>query len=979
MLKFRFTYLMLVSLLGLTACSGEDDRSTGSPEPTPEPRTRVVFSPGTAELPVPSDIQFASQDPIDGTMSAGNDPTNPVVSGIDALDGNSVLAPFDIKFDGALDDTQTLDANSFIAVEGGVIPNPAQNVFLLPLVFPSGDALNQAKINGSSVEVPTFSLAAQYAAAAAAGDVATLAALAQPTVRAELISLDGGTNNVLRINPLRPLQPKTKYLVVLTDISDATGEPVLPSAPYEILSDPTQGSPIRSLGNSVKAWENLAAGYFGFKQTVYTQGSLPFAAPSVDDIIFSMTFTTGGTTDVLQAVAAPETFFEASLTTQYKKDAIIKLVSGAYSVQGTVTTADPSDTDTAIAATMNGLLTSADSPLYNAAIAGAIGAGAEYATIAASGASAVHIMQRAAAEAAVAANNAGAVAQGTVSAIVQGIATSIGQEMLPTSAVFPVPAARATSFYRSDSLPAISPAFSAPSILHQGQITLPYYQGAPAATDGSPLVTSKWDANETIGMAVDPTGATPATSKVTYRYPFPTKKADVTIPLIVVTPDTTTYAGVGLSKPANGWPVIIFVHGITGDRSTALPMANALANACIAVDAGGNPTGLKPGVPCYATIAIDQPLHGVAPAAGVISPDLPPLEGSIVPALRSVSDPDFTIVPNVGDNSPAADLTERHFDFTAPASPGAPPIAMDYDAETGSSGSLFINLTNFENARDNLRQMTVDLLNLNASLANIDLDDDAETTDLDVANVYFIGHSLGAINGLPFVAINNSAAVQNSAFSDLPRVKAAVGLKTGGGIPRLLTNSNNFAPTILGGLAQASSELQQGRSGLETYLNVFQGVLDSTDVMNFAAMLSDANSATGILLTEVIGDEVAENPADQTIPNSADEYWPHGSPLVMTVPTTGFVIDQFPAPLAGTEPLIAQFGAIPTASVSAESDGDAEVIVTRFTDGNHRTPISADPPPVFFEMVSEIVGFFVRDGVVTESLITNTDVVETIE
>ncbi len=965
MLKLRFSSFLLASALGLSACGGDSPTISND---APINRTAVIFSPSTAELPVPSDLQFKAEEAKDGTMYAGVDPANPVITGIDALDGNSVLAPFDIAFDAPLNSAQTLSAANFIGSGASVIPNSGQNVFLLPLAYPSGDGLLQASIGGSSVEVPTFAEALAYQTAAATADVSTLNALAQPTARAEIISLDGGTNNILRITPLKPLQPKTKYLVVLTEIEDRNGVNTVASEAYNFLkgedTDTTEFAleALLSLRSAIQNWETLAAGYFNFMQTVFDTVGVSATAPSAEDIIFSMTFTTGGTTDVLKYIAAPEAFFEDSLRAGYKKDAIVKLVSGVYSLDGTTTSTDI--TDGVISATINGYLTtnSPSNPLYSESIAGAIAQSAGYSTIA-TDATAAYIMQRAAAEASIAVNDTGgaisATAVGTVQAILAGEAASD---------VFPVPAPRTTNFYRKDLASDLNPLLAAPAMIYQGEITLPYYQTEPTdqqdngTQDFTPVKTSSWQADTTIG------GITPPSNMITYRYPFPFKQSDVIIPVLVTTPHEATLAAFGYTKPTEGWPVIIYVHGITTDRSTSLPMANALAFACIARDESGAPTGLS-GAPCFATIAIDQPLHGVAPAAGPEG-----LEGSIVPGLYSVRDPENTVPTNIGGGPTTDTLRERHFDLTADAATNPVPMVYTDGSEDGISGSLFINLTSFTTSRDNLRQMAVDLLNLNASLDSIDLDDDGTANDLDPANVYFIGHSLGAINGLPFVAINNSPQVQAGAFTSQPKVKAAAGLMTGGGIPRILANSQSFAPSVLGGLAAASDSLTQGNSGLEAYLGVLQGVLDSADLMNFAASLSDANASTGILLTEVIGDGTVENPADQTIPNAADLSL-GTAPLNTTVSTTGLVINGFPAPLAGTEPLIAQFGAIPTATAD-DSDGDAAVIVTRFTEGSHGTPASVDNFAVFSEIVTEIVAFFAGDGRVSGSIVRNTAVVE---
>lgn len=980
MVKTKFTLPLFASLALLFGCSGDD--KSDPDEQVPVTKTHAVFSPATSELPIPNDLLFGREPLADGTMFAGYDPTNPVITGIDYLDGNSVVAPIDITFTAPLDTNQILDGNSFVAIEGSVLPNPNQNVFLLPLSYPSGDALSQAEVEGVSVEIPTFADAVTYQTAAATGDVATLAAMAEPTVRVEVLSLDGGIDNTLRIYPLKPLMPETKYLIVLTGMDDWAGNPVYSSIAYDYIKNPESNlgslglDPVRA---AIQGWERLAAGYFGFKSAVYTAAGVPVAVPAQEDIIFSLTFTTAGTDATLKSVAAPEIFFEKSLRTGYKQDAISKLAGGTYNVNGDnsgLTTV----TDGAINSTIAFLLTSptlpdtSPNPLYSAAIAGAINAGADYATIAAD-ATAAHIMQRAAAEAAISVHDSGDAGSGdkepyvTIAAeaagTVQAMAAGAG---VPVSTLFPVPAPRDASFYRVDLASSVNPALVAPAMVYQGQITLPVYQTPPTASDGTNLVTATWEANETIGAVLDAAlgntpGTTPPSEMITYRYPFPTPKGVATVPLLATLPEPTTLSSFGITKPEAGWPVVIFVHGITTDRSTSLPMADALAFACVKQDLSG-----PSGAPCFATIALDQPLHGFEPA------------GSTVPGLTSVNDPDAPIVPNLPGAEPAADLTERHFNFTADAANR--PIPMDYGTDFGTSGSLFVNLSHFANGRDTMRQMVMDLLNLNASLATMDVDGDGMANDLDTSRVYLIGHSLGGIDGLTFVAVNNTAAVQASPFSALPKVQAASTMFAGGSVTRLLTNSQSFAPRILPGLAAASSELTQGKSGLESYLNVFQGVFDSTDPINFAALLSPEASDTGLLMSLMKGNSAAGIPSDLVIPNAADTLWGDDNGPLNTVTSEGFVINGFPAPFAGSEPLIDLAGATKTADAVASAD--PAVLITRYIEGSHTTPVTGgntelDPftsAAAFYELVNQTVTFFALNGVVPGSIVGNAEVIE---
>ncbi len=100
----------------------------------------------------------------------------------------------------------------------------------------------------------------------------------------------------------------------------------------------------------------------------------------------------------------------------------------------------------------------------------------------------------------------------------------------------------------------------------------------------------------------------------------------------------------------------------------------------------------------------------------------------------------------------------------------------------------------------------------------------------------------------------------------------------------------------------------------------------------------------------------------------------------LTTTEAGFMIGGFPSPLAGSEPMAAQFGAIKSADVSApgDFDGDPEVLISRFTAGSHGTPVSADDPAAFFELLGQVVTFFAVQGNATTAtpIVTNTAVIE---
>ncbi|MES2663965.1 MAG: hypothetical protein V4629_11770 [Pseudomonadota bacterium] len=605
------------------------------------------------------------------------------------------------------------------------------------------------------------------------------------------------------------------------------------------------------------------------------------------------------------------------------------------------------------------------------------------------------------------------------------------------ASLLPTPKARPALFYKQTAIgpgeaglfgePADGGLFSAFSIMSEGAIQLPYYLNAPALgasiEDATTAISgTQWTPDQTLGAALssalgvtlppadedkDEDGVITNSYNVTYRYPFPTQTTTETIPIISVYPNE---AETGLTKPVNGWPVVLFNHGIVNDRSAGLILANALSNICLA-------TGVPSGTDCFATLLIDQPLHGN------------PAKGPIFSVIDNVDQDTIT-----GLTGSFVNLRERHFGFTQviSGSGGASVGPMVYNADptlaVGTSGSLFVNLANFMNSRDHLRQGVVDYMNLAASIATLDIDGDASNgPDLDPTRVYMIGHSMGGINGIPAVAVINSEAVQTangiSNGGNLPFIRAAAFLNTGGHAAKLLENSPSTlfgASAILRGLAINSLDedsgeylLKQGSSNLEKYFYSIQSHLDHSDPINFIPLLADTN--TGLYFSEMIGDGTAGS-SDQTIKNGADD---NPSPYLASAdnptaplkhvlagrcPLSGAnlpdgvtncttdagilgvtTVPELPditalsAPLAGTEPLIkianaesiipgdTLVGAAAALTVADPDDVDAEAItvVARFTDGGHETPIVPVDPSlvdVFQDIVVHVATLFSSNG-----------------
>ena len=328
--------------------------------------------------------------------------------------------------------------------------------------------------------------------------------------------------------------------------------------------------------------------------------------------------------------------------------------------------------------------------------------------------------------------------------------------------------------------------------IYAGIITLPYYLGVPSASNPIAPLTDFWTAAP--GAYVPPFdtfGLDPTSTNVTYANPFPVLTDMQTVPLLMTVPNQAS----GHTRPAAGWPVVIFGHGLTGNRTHMLGVADTLA------------------LIGYAVVAIDFPLHGIVP-----------------------EDPQFA--PLYIGNSPWMDVAnERTFDVdyidNATGAPGP-------DGITDPSGTHLFNLQSMLTTRDNFRQGEADLSVLAVTIPSISYDGDA-LPDLDGSTVQYASLSLGSIIGAPFTAVE---PMVNNAFLSVPM----------GGIARGLEASDEIGPRIRAGLAAAG--IEPGTADYELFFTVFQTVLDSADAINWSVEAAGFNN---ILLHEVIGDTVFPN------------------------------------------------------------------------------------------------------------------------
>lgn len=835
------------------------------------PGVHPRFNPAASDLPLNTDILFSGT--VDGTAYVANPDgaANPVLSAINLLDGWSTSAAFDIALSGSIDPTSVNDGS-----------NPAtaamQNVFLVPIES-DGDALDPGNIKAPPATFDSTKVAAMKFVA-------------------QTVSLDGGSNNVLRIAPTTPLLPKKKYLVVLLNtIKDADGNAITRSAAYDVLGsdDPLASAALLPVRDAVQGWEALAVGFIKARNAMLNSG-------------YSLT------------LPVDDAALRSSLTLTY-----------------TFTTTDPVGPLVAMAAPRAALVRAQQ----------AYGIG-----------------------------DAEAIANVVSTLTADGVTLS-------------TPAARdvAVSPVTGTVLSAFNTALDSGAKLYTGTIALPYYQAAPASVaDFSHLATS-WTPDTALGGSTAgaalasalglpvlplPDGNNPSVTtdsgqaNVTYRYPFAGKTTDLKVPLQVTLPDAA-YTPAG--APANcgtlyggvvgtGYPVAIYVHGIGSDRTSAVSLANALAKACVA------------------TVAIDLPMHGVAPSNAFYAPD-PDGAG---PAAASTN---YGL--NIEQNATLAtlypDAVERHFNqvMGATGTPTAMNLAVN---STDGSGSLFINLKNFANSRDNMRQAVMDLLNLNASLASIsalNLDGASAATDFDLTKVYVVGASLGGIIGGTFAAVNQLAyaadakVYQGLALASSPAaplfapkltpVKALAVSGAGSQVSRILENSQYFSPTILGGLAAAG--VTQGTSNYEKFMYVIQAAVDGGDIVNFASILNNGTVPVAGFDTDGDGndnDVLTENGLDVKLlaqrivglPSDATELASDLAVLAgigdtTTDPVSKFIADKvvpnnahpvalgsaIPAPLAGTDPLTRLLGLSAPATIPNAAEPTGNGLVLSMQIGHH--------------------------------------------
>ncbi|KAE8546311.1 Ig-like domain-containing protein [Marinobacter nauticus] len=1018
MFKKTLISLAVASSLGLTGCfSGSNSGGNDNPKPQYAGdalnTTYPLFNPAKRQIPTPTDLSFSGS--LDGTFKLDlTADSSPVEIALDSLSGASTVDPITIKTSGQIDKSSL---------------KPNQNIFLIPVKYASGDPIQGL----SNQEPPTVDLAK----------------VAKTNFIVDVIDVDDST--AIRITPTEPLAPNTRYVVGITKgVKDGSGKSIGQDPVYANVTgegtetDPNFGlvnaalAPIRSLVN--KFWEPTVSGF----AAAISNGANKLSA---NDIAMSYSFTTSNDIMVTRYIAYPENWLRDQL------EGFVR-VSTAKKVVGAALFASGQDLEEAAPSPLTGFQKwdlnrdgSIDSKDFDVNGDGSVST-ADFLFVNTSPANFGYKDVEAAVQGALATfepstalNNAALAPCDTPNSqtgnyeygplgsfedqfacVAAGLGAAIDQALAGQGIEIAEPDSRAITVGAS------APAQTKSAILatvpgsefvavSESSITLPYYLGLPSNVNGAPIQTQAWKADTTFAAALNqqfaqaglviPQGAG-LSEVVNAIFPFPAAEGDTEVPMLVLHPDFSTAPFAGsplenatLSTPGAITDVVIFQHGITTDRSAALAFGSALV-------ASGIQQNKR-----IAVVAIDQPLHGIAPAtledkeelsatllmslnpglteqqiqqltALILAGDAPTLAGALfqtqTPTQEQVGQAAVLIgtVDNAGSTIPglapqstatgydANGINERHFgwasnsdfDRTLPVGQGNLPWApMQFNPapeveEPGASGDLFINLGNFLNSRDNLRQGVLDLLNLRASLP-------VEVGAFANAKFHFVGHSLGTINGNAFVVAANSGDREDLKIENSHLMTPA------SGVVRMLENSPSFAPTILAGLKQTDSELTQASNNLQSFFTVFQAAIDTVDPINMVDELQGSNT----LISQVDGDRTTINAAFDFYIEGSGTNWEAGYKPFVTdaLQVVGLNIDsQSPAPLAGSEPLAAW--------IAAGSFAEGLPAITRYAEGTHGTPVlplaEATEAPNFAEFEFD----FLKDRTLA---LTETQVVST--
>ncbi|WP_395343910.1 VolA/Pla-1 family phospholipase [Ningiella sp. W23] len=861
----------ILAALGLAGCGGgETIEDIREDSPVVTPVSRIVFDPGNGDLNIPNDLLVLPGDDgfFDYTLNIPvadpSDFSDPQ-NALNVLDGWSTHTPFVINVDSAAGvsiDQSTLSA--------GV------------RIFEATLGLDQSDPDCAAISIPS--------AGCKVGD---------ELVFGQDFVLQLAGPSTITVIPLRPLKAGQGHMLVMTDaLKDSSGKAVEGSTTWGLVSQDIDTNPLSSPDQL-----NLQGIVNSYVDALSSVGF------SRDELTYVAAFTTQSIKPVLSTIKqlyvaefAQRSAAGDPTAGQALPSIVVSSAAAEENVMEKLGVVSQAAVDGAVAQALTNPAAAPLEPLISAADVSSLttcnglraAAGGQFST---------------------ATGQSFAPFDAEVNGVIQQIGVGIlGQGAGPLCA----------------------------ANLFEGNVSLPYYSPIPRADNPAAPANEFWESACDSGIVLASAGAALAAAtpgpndamcsavglrdlringqpvdrdrNLTRFSPVPQMKGGnmgrETLDVQVTVPNPTVAAELGfeISMPEGGWPVVMLVHGITSQKEDMLSISGALSLAG------------------FATVAIDQPLHGT-----------------------------------------------RGFDVD-PTNPG------DEINATTVSATAFLNLASLPTARDNSRQAVSDLLGVRLALNAFFNASGDDAVQLNGTDVSIMGVSLGAITGGNFASLANTPFEGELApLSGLFAIRAASLESPGGSLVQFLLESAAFGPLIKGFLlSNASTDFQNflvatygttdvSEAQLVEGTNAFLGALtpeqeaevngvfnqfafaaqtvsDQSDPINYFETLGQN---TNVHMMTVIGDG-GENLPDQVIP------------VTTTLPLSG----QLPlAQLMGLETIVS------TTVSSSPISG-----IVKYTAGAHASSINPGPnAAVTAEMQSQVATYLGSDATVIQ--VTNESIV----
>ncbi len=333
------------------------------------------------------------------------------------------------------------------------------------------------------------------------------------------------------------------------------------------------------------------------------------------------------------------------------------------------------------------------------------------------------------------------------------------------------------------------------------------------------------------------------------------------------------------TAPANGWPVTIFGHGLTGNKTNAYAIANTLALAgqvTIAIDEpwhGDRNTCI--GFGHYLNLATAQTLFTDAYACSNPTTQSCNAAGRCQLTNRGTAactfaDPTSDLVCLAAGQGACA--PDNHCEGTGAGFAAGVTVAPGVTIPV--SGWNLLNLVDFFATRDNIRQQVISHGQLarviaTAGPAGINTTPPGTAVKLDPTKISYVGQSLGSFLGALYTAV--APEVGNTAL-DVAGSDWVLNLLTS---PSFAAQKNAFIAGLAAqGIAQNSPTYDQ-------FLGIAKWIIDPADPVNAAYYLTHSaklpaplppniNPATRRALVQwILDDQVVVNPTTVELVNAA--------------------------------------------------------------------------------------------------------------